>query len=80
MGKSAKDFNIPDDWLVSTMLKNLLTDYGGGPDTIATMDDGIFRRIVALTAMGHIELAEKLAWLIEKVEHLAEHVDDTRND
>ncbi|MCX2934051.1 hypothetical protein ORI20_27665 [Mycobacterium sp. CVI_P3] len=70
-----QDRRIPDDWHVSSMLRNMVADYVIGPDKIdVQIDRELALRFLHLTVLGHVELAEKLAWLIEVVQELDERV------
>ncbi len=61
------DLNIPDAWMATSMLRSMVADHLV-PDKPfdSTIDEDTRQRMVVLAIMGHLEVADKTARLIEQ--------------
>lgn len=61
------DLNIPDSWTATAMLRNMVSDHIGPDKSFdGPLDDITRNRMIGLALMGHVELADKTARLIEQ--------------
>jgi hypothetical protein len=70
-GRSWEDMNIPDAWTATSMLRSMVADHLGPNKAFeGALDDEARERMVGLVVMGHIELADKVAGLLQIVQQM----------
>lgn len=67
MANSWSELTIPEAWTATSMLRNMVVDHMSADKAFEEgLDDDTRSRMIGLAVMGHVELADKTARLIEQ--------------